>query len=76
MAKACPAPRPLRMVAGTIVFITVMFLLTFLGRLIFSPLMPAIQDDPHIGIAAGQAGSLFFLGALGAFAGSLMAGCG
>jgi NNP family nitrate/nitrite transporter-like MFS transporter len=74
MAKACPAPQPFRMVAGTVVFITVMFLLTFLGRLMFSPLMPAIQEDPDIAIEAGQAGSLFFLGALGAFAGSLIAG--
>jgi NNP family nitrate/nitrite transporter-like MFS transporter len=74
MAKACPTPQPFRMVVGTIVFITVLFLLTFLGRLMFSPLMPAIQEDPDIAIAGGQAGSLFFLGALGAFAGSLLAG--
>jgi MFS transporter, NNP family, nitrate/nitrite transporter len=74
MAKACPTPQPLRSVLGTIVFITLLFLITFLGRLMFSPLMPAILDDPSIQIASGQAGSLFFFGALGAFAGSLMAG--
>jgi predicted MFS family arabinose efflux permease len=74
MAKACPTPQPLRNVAGTIVFITAMFLLIFLGRLMFSPLMPAIADDPDIGIDAGQAGSLFFLGSLGFLAGSFMAG--
>ncbi|OFW61653.1 MAG: hypothetical protein A2133_04735 [Actinobacteria bacterium RBG_16_64_13] len=74
MAKACPTPQPLRTVLGTIVFITALFWITFLGRLIFSPLMPAIQDDPSIALAPGQAGSLFFLGALGAFAGSLMSG--
>lgn len=74
MSKACPTPQPLRPVVGTIIFITVLFLLTFLGRFIFSPLMPSIQDDPDIKIAAGQAGSLFFLGALGTFVGSLLAG--
>lgn len=74
MAKACPAPQPLRMVFGTIVFITVMFLLVFLGRLMFSPLMPAIQADPEVGIEAGQAGSLFLLGAIGFLAGSIIAG--
>jgi NNP family nitrate/nitrite transporter-like MFS transporter len=74
MAKACPTPMPLRSVLGTIVFITSLFFLMFLGRLMFSPLMPAIQDDPSMHLAAGQAGSLFFLAALGSFAGSLMAG--
>ncbi len=71
--KACPTPQPLRTVAGTIVFITVLFLLTFLGRLIFSPLMPAIQEDADMGVAPGQAGSLFLLSAIGALMGSLLA---
>jgi MFS transporter, NNP family, nitrate/nitrite transporter len=74
VAKSCPAPRPFRTVVGTIVFITTMFLLMFLGRLIFSPLFPAMEDDKRLGLAAGQAGSLFFLGALGMFGGSLLAG--
>jgi NNP family nitrate/nitrite transporter-like MFS transporter len=74
MAKACPTPQPFRSVVGTIVFLTVLFLLTFLGRLIFSPLMPAITADPRIGIDPGQAGSLFFFGALGAWAGSFITG--
>jgi NNP family nitrate/nitrite transporter-like MFS transporter len=73
MARTCPTPQPLRMVFGTIVFITVLFLLTFLGRMIFSPLMPAIQEDPTIGVAPGQAGALFFLGAIGLLAGSFLA---
>ena len=74
MAKACPTPQPFRAVIGTVVFITSLFFLTFLGRMIFSPLFPVIQQDPSIGLKAGQAGSLFFLAALGAFAGSAMAG--
>jgi MFS transporter, NNP family, nitrate/nitrite transporter len=74
MAKACPTPRPLRAVTGTIVFLTALFMVTFLGRLIFSPLMPAILQDHSVGIAPGQAGSLFFLGAAGALVGSFLSG--
>lgn len=74
MAKACPTPQPLRMVFGTIVFITALFLVSFLARLIFAPLMPAIQEDPSLGVGPGQAGSLFLLTAIGAFVGSLAAG--
>ena len=55
MAKACPSPQPLRMVLGTVIFITVMMLLVFLGRFIFAPLMPAIVDDQRVGPAPGQA---------------------
>jgi len=74
MAKACPTPQPLRAVAGTIVFITVLMLLVFLGRLMFSPLMPAILEDPDVGLRPNQAGSLFLLGSLGFLAGALVAG--
>ncbi|MCE5253120.1 MAG: MFS transporter [Actinomycetia bacterium] len=73
MARACPTPQPLRNVLGTVVFITVVFLLAFLARLIFSPLMPAIQEDPAMGVASGQAGALFLLGAIGMLAGSFLA---
>jgi NNP family nitrate/nitrite transporter-like MFS transporter len=74
MAKACPTPRPFRAALGTIVFITSLFFLMFIGRLIFSPLFPAMQQDPSLGLKPGQAGSLFFLAAIGAFAGSVFAG--
>jgi len=74
MAKACPTPQPFRAVVGTIVFITSLFFLMFVGRMIFSPLFPVMQEDPSIGLKAGQAGSLFFLAAIGAFVGSMFAG--
>jgi MFS transporter, NNP family, nitrate/nitrite transporter len=74
VAKACPTPRPFRSAVGTIVFITALFFLTFVGRLIFSPLLPSMQADASLGLSPTQAGSLFFLGAIGAFAGSLVAG--
>jgi NNP family nitrate/nitrite transporter-like MFS transporter len=73
MAKVCPTPQALRTVLGTVVLITVVFLLTFLARLIFSPLMPAIQEDPAMGVDAGQAGALFLLSAIGMLAGSFLA---
>ncbi len=73
MARACPTPQPLRSVLGTVLFITLVFLLAFLARLIFSPLMPSIQEDPAMGVASGQAGALFLLGALGMLCGSLLA---
>lgn len=73
MARTCPPPRPLRDVLGTVIFITALFLLAFLARLIFSPLMPAIREDPAMGVAAGQAGALFLLGAIGMLGGSFLA---
>ncbi|MFH0916049.1 MAG: MFS transporter [bacterium] len=72
MSKACPTPQPFRAVAGTVVFVTALFFLMFIGRFVFSPLLPSIGED--IAITPGQAGSLFFLSALGALAGSLVAG--
>lgn len=72
MSKACPTPQSFRSVAGTVVFVTVLFSLSFIGRYIFSPLLPSIGKD--IAITPGQAGSLFFLSALGALAGSLASG--
>ena len=36
-----------------------MFFLNFIGRIIFAPLMPTIEQD--LGLTHSQAGSLFFL---------------
>ncbi len=72
MAKACPTPQPLRMVIGTLVLLTLLFMMTFLGRFVFPPLFPTMSDDIHLG--PGQAGSLFLLAAIAAWVGSLGAG--
>lgn len=72
MAKACPTPQPLRAVIGTLIFVTVLFVLTFLGRFIFAALFPAMSEDIHLG--SGQAGSLFLIAAIAAWVGSLAAG--
>ena len=74
MAKACPTPRPLRMVVGSIVLLTAMFLATFLARFIFPPLLPTMAADPRLTINPGQAGSLFLVSAVGSLVGSFLAG--
>jgi NNP family nitrate/nitrite transporter-like MFS transporter len=63
---------PLRAVLGTVIFVTLLFVFAFVARFMFSPLFPTISED--LGINAGQAGSLFLLGAIGMLAGSSMAG--
>jgi len=55
-----------------ILFLTLLFFLTFISRFIFSPLMPEIVRS--LSIDQGQAGSVFFTGSLGAFAGSIASG--
>ena len=70
--KYCPIPRRLADVYGQVIFITLMFFLTFISRFIFAPLMPTI--GPDIGISSGQVGTIFFLGSVGSFAGALFSG--
>ncbi len=60
MDRSCPSAEPLRDVAGSVVFVTVLLFLTFFARFIFSPLMPLLGED--IGITPGQAGTVFFFG--------------
>ena len=40
---------------GQLCFLTAIFLLTFLGRIVLAPLMPSIEKD--LGIDHGEAGS-------------------
>lgn len=72
MPKVCPTPEPLRNVLGTTLFLTLLFVLTFLARFIFPPLFPALGKD--LGLTSAQAGFLFLFAALGALAGSIVAG--
>jgi NNP family nitrate/nitrite transporter-like MFS transporter len=72
MDRSCPSPQPFRAVAPSVVYVTMLFFVTFISRFIFSPLMPAIGHD--IAITPGQAGSVFFMAAVGGMAGSLVAG--
>jgi NNP family nitrate/nitrite transporter-like MFS transporter len=53
----CPMPEPFREKVGLTVFIAWLFFLGFVTRVMFAPLMPAIEHD--LGISHSQAGSLF-----------------
>ena len=53
-------------------FVTLLFFLTFISRFIFSPLMPSIRVD--VGISSSQAGSIFLLASAGVLGGSLLSG--
>lgn len=48
-----------------ILFVTLIFFLTFMARVMFSPLMPNIETE--MGIAHAQAGALFLIMSLGYF---------
>lgn len=64
-----PAGAALRPQAGPLVFLTVIFLLNFVSRIILSPLLPTIERE--LGISHGQGGFLFFLISAGYLAGLL-----
>jgi MFS transporter, NNP family, nitrate/nitrite transporter len=50
---------------GSILFITLIFFLTFIARVLLSPLMPEIEKS--LGISHSQSGSLFLLMSIGYF---------
>ena len=70
--KACPSPEPFGERLGAVVLLTVMFFLNFIDRIIFAPLMPAIEQE--LGLTHSQAGSLFLLIAIGFFVSTLGSG--
>ncbi len=59
----CPMPEPFLNRIGITLFLAWLFYLGFVTRVIFAPLMPAIEAD--LGITHGQAGSLFLMISLG-----------
>ncbi|MBW1797023.1 MAG: MFS transporter [Deltaproteobacteria bacterium] len=50
---------------GPLLFLTTIFFLNFISRIILAPLMPAIEKD--LGVSHGEAGSLFLLISAGYF---------
>lgn len=50
---------------GPILFLTLIFFLNFLSRVIMAPLLPPIEKD--LGLSHGEAGSFFFLISVGYF---------
>ena len=63
MDKDCPIPEPFSGAIGSILFLTLLFFLTFIGRFIFAPLMPAMSGE--LGLSHSQAGSIFLFGSWG-----------
>jgi NNP family nitrate/nitrite transporter-like MFS transporter len=62
-AGECPMPEPFRAKIGITLFLAWLFYLGFVSRVIFGPLMPAIEQD--LGISHAQAGSLFLFMSVG-----------
>jgi MFS transporter, NNP family, nitrate/nitrite transporter len=70
--KDCPVPESLHSMLGNILFLSLLFFMTFLGRFIFSPLMPSIETE--LDITHSQAGALFLMISLGFFIGQVFSG--
>ena len=69
LEKECPVPESFRSMLGHILVLTLLFFIVFISRFIFAPLMPSIVKD--LGLTHGQAGSIFLIGSIGTFLGSL-----
>ena len=68
----CPMPEPFGARIGLTVFLSWLFFLGFVTRVMFSPLMPAIQAE--LGLGHAQAGSLFLMMSLGYMVAPLCSG--
>ena len=55
-----------------LLFLTLLFLVNFISRLIFAPLLPVIEDD--LGISHASSGSLFLFISIGYFISILLSG--
>lgn len=62
-AADCPMPEPFRAKIGITVFLAFLFYQGFITRVIFAPLMPAIEAD--MGLSHAQAGGLFLMISIG-----------
>ncbi len=70
--KSCPVPETFQSMFWSILYLTLIFFLTFISRFIFSPLLPTISDD--LGISTGQAGSIFLISSIGFMIGAVTSG--
>ncbi len=68
----CPMPEPFGARIGLTLFVGWLFFLGFVTRVMFAPLMPAIEED--LGISHAQAGSLFLMMSLGYMVAPLCSG--
>ena len=72
MDESAEKPGAFWLQLGPVVFLTVLFLINFIARIILSPLLPTIEKE--LEISHGQAGSLFFLISTGYVIGLLSSG--
>ncbi len=70
--KTCPVPETFQSMFWNILFLTLVFFLSFISRFIFAPLLPVISSGLHI--SPGQAGSIFLVSSFGLFIGALSSG--
>lgn len=68
----CPMPESFREKIGIASFLTLLFYLGFVSRVIFGPLMPEIQQD--LGLSNAETGKLFFFITIGYLLGPLCSG--
>jgi NNP family nitrate/nitrite transporter-like MFS transporter len=70
--KSCPIPETFQSMFWNIIFLTLVFFITFISRFIFSPLLPTICNE--LNISYSQAGSIFLVGSFGGFIGAFFSG--
>ena len=70
--KSCPVPETFQSMFWSIIYLTMVFFLTFISRFIFSPLLPTISNE--LNISTGQAGSIFMISSIGFFIGAISSG--
>ena len=68
----CPMPEPLIEKLNIVIPIMWLFFISFVSRVIFAPLMPAIETD--LGFSHAQAGKLFLIVSIGSLLAPLIAG--
>ncbi|MFO7784544.1 MAG: MFS transporter [Desulfatiglandales bacterium] len=72
MNNTCPPPLALMDRIGMVLFVAWLFFLGFIARVVFSPLLPSIEES--LGLSHAEAGGLFFMVAAGFFCGQMGAG--
>jgi len=70
--KACPIPEPVRDRLGSLLFLSGLFFLSFLARMVFAPLMPSLEKE--MGLTHSEAGSLFLMISIGFFVAQVNSG--
>ena len=70
--QACPIPEPMRNRLSPILFLSGLFFLSFLARMIFAPLMPSLEKE--LGLTHSDAGSLFLMISIGFFVAQVNSG--